>query len=275
MKSSSLLRTLALSGFASVLAVSLAFGQAAEKKDSDYQPSVGQAGKDVVWVPTPQELVDKMLDMAQVTDKDTLFDLGSGDGRTVITASKRGAKAFGVEFNPDMVAFARKNAEKAGAPNATFINGDIFKEDFSSATVITLFLLPSLNVQLRPKILDMKPGTRVVSNSFDMGDWEPDQSFSANDGCTSWCRAHFWLVPAKVEGTWKVGDGELKLTQKYQKLTGTLSSGNVVAPIADGAKMKGDEITFSAGGKEYTGKVSGNAIEGTIKDGGSWKATKS
>ncbi len=271
---SSLFRTLTVSCAASVIAAGFALAQPAEVKKEEYQPSVGQAGKDVVWVPTPQELVDKMLDMAKVTASDYVIDLGSGDGRTVITASKRGAKAVGIEYNPDMVNLSRKNAEKEGAKNAVFINGDIFKEDFTQATVLTMFLLPSLNVQLRPIILDMKPGTRVVSNSFDMGDWDADESFSANEGCTSWCRAHYWMVPAKVEGTWKVGDSELKLTQKYQKLSGTLTTGNVVAPIADGAKMKGEEIVFTAAGKEYTGKVSGSTMEGTIKDGGSWKATK-
>ncbi len=270
----SLLRALAVSCLAAVVAVNIASAQQAAEKKEEYQPSVGQAGKDVVWVPTPQELVDKMLDMAKVTDKDYVIDLGSGDGRTVITAAKRGARAVGIEYNPDMVALSRKNAEKEGVKNATFINGDIFKEKFNDADVLTMFLLPSLNVQLRPTILDMKPGTRVVSNSFDMGDWEADESFSAGDGCSSWCRAHYWMVPAKVEGRWLLGDGELTLTQKYQKLSGTLKTGNVVAPLADGAKMKGDEIVFTAGGKEYTGKVSGNAMEGTIKDGGAWKATK-
>jgi SAM-dependent methyltransferase len=276
MKSTQFTRTLAVTLLAAAVAFNGAFAQQAKEKDEDFVPQSGQAGKDVVWVPTPQELVNKMLDMAKVTANDTVYDLGSGDGRTVITAAKRGAKAIGIEYNPKMVALAKRTAAKEGmADKVTFIEGDIFKEDFSKATVLTLFLLPSLNVQLRPTILEMKPGTRVVSNAFDMGDWEADQSFNAEGDCHSWCRAHYWMVPAKVEGRWVLADGELTLTQKYQKLTGTLKSGNVVAPLAEGAKMAGEEITFTAGGKKYTGKVNGNTMEGTIDGGGSWKATKS
>lgn len=276
MKSSQLLRSLTLSVLAATVAVNFAFAQQAKEKEEDFTPQSGQAGKDVVWVPTPQALVDKMLDMAKVTANDVVFDLGSGDGRTVITAAKRGAKATGIEYNPQMVALAKRNAVKEGmGEKAIFIEGDIFKEDFSKADVLTLFLLPSLNVQLRPKILDMKPGTRVVSNSFDMGDWEADQSFSADGECHSWCRAHFWMVPAKVEGTWKMEGSELELTQKYQMLSGNLKTGNVVAPLVAGSKMTGPEISFTAGGKKYTGKVNGNSMEGTIEGGGNWKATKS
>src|SRR5918992_5999257 len=132
-----------------------------------YEPSVGQEGKDVVWVPTPQVLVDKMLDMAKVTPSDYVIDLGSGDGRTVITAAKRGARAHGIEYNRDMVELSKRNAEKEGVSGkATFAQADLFKSDFSQASVITMFLLPDINLKLRPKILDLKPGTRVVSNSF-------------------------------------------------------------------------------------------------------------
>ena len=148
----------------------------------------GQAGKDVVWVPTPQALVDKMLDMAKVTPKDFVMDLGSGDGRTVITAAKRGARAMGIEYNPDMVALSEKNAAEAGVTDkATFVKADLFETDFSKATVVTMFLLPSINLKLRPKILDMKPGTRVVSNTFDMEDWEADETRVGRRDCTSWC----------------------------------------------------------------------------------------
>src|SRR3954463_2181146 len=159
-----------------LLAGTAAWAQATATQ-APYEPKVGQAGKDVVWVPTPQALVNKMLDMAKVTPSDYLIDLGSGDGRTVITAAKRGLKALGIEYNPDMVALSQRNAAAAGVSDkATFVKADIFESDFSKATVITMFLLPSLNLQLRPKLLDLAPGTRVVSNSFRMEAWEPDQT---------------------------------------------------------------------------------------------------
>jgi SAM-dependent methyltransferase len=252
--------------------------QAAKK---DYEPSVGQSGKDVVWVPTPQALVDRMLDMAKLTTADVHYDLGSGDGRTVITAAKRGGKAFGIEYNPDMVELARRNAQKEGvADRAIFKQGDIFteasKKDYMQATVITLFLLPDLNVKLRPILLDMKPGTRIVSNSFTMGDWKEDEKISAGGDCTSWCTAYMWIIPAKVAGGWKTSRGDLTLKQEYQMLSGNLARGNVTAVISD-AKMNGEQIAFTAAGTQYSGRVSGNAIAGTYKgsDGsGNWTATK-
>src|SRR5258705_13548093 len=150
---------------------------AAQPAKEEYKPQVGQEGKDVVWVPTPQALVDKMLDMAKVTPQDYVIDLGSGDGRTVITAAKRGARALGIEYNPDMVALSKKNAAKEGmGEKAQFTKADLFETDFSQATVITMFLLPEINLRLRPKILDLKPGTRVVSNSFTMEDWQDDET---------------------------------------------------------------------------------------------------
>jgi SAM-dependent methyltransferase len=244
---------------------------------TEYQPKVGQEGKDVIWVPTPQALVDKMMEMAKVTPQDYVVDLGSGDGRTVITAAKRGAKALGIEYNPDMVELSKRNAEKEGVSDkAKFVKADIFESNFSDATVVTLFLLPSLNVKLRPTLLEMKPGTRVVSNSFDMGEWEPDATAEGIDGCTSYCRAHFWLVPAKVAGTWQLADGELKLEQSFQMLKGTLKSANTVAPLTVG-KLAGNQIAFKAGGTEYTGQVNGDVMEGTSKGGGkeaSWRATR-
>jgi hypothetical protein len=229
-----------------------------------FEPTVGQPGKDVVWVPTPQALVEKMLDMAKVTPTDFLMDLGSGDGRTVITAAKRGLRAEGIEYNPDMVALSRKNAALAGVSNlATFTQADLFATDFSKADVITMFLLPSINMRLRPTILNMKPGTRVVSNSFDMEDWEPDQRETIPD-CTSWCTAMLWIVPAKVEGTWQMSGGPLTLTQKFQVVTGTLGS----TKISNG-RLNGAQITFTAGSTKYTGTVSGNTITGT-----GWTATR-
>ena len=189
---------------------------AQQPAQQEYVPKRGQAGKDVVWVPTEQALVDKMLDMAKAAPGDYVIDLGSGDGRTVITAARRGIKAHGIEYNPNMVALSKRNAEKAGVSDkATFVQGDIFQSDFSQATVLTLFLLPQLNVKLRPIILKMKPGTRVVSNTFDMGDWEADSTVQLPPDCYSFCRAFLWIVPAQVDGTWKLGDAELKIEQKY------------------------------------------------------------
>lgn len=241
---------------------------------STYAPSVGQPGKDVVWVPTPQALVDRMLDMAGLTAQDILVDLGSGDGRTVITAAQRGAKARGIEFNPDMVALSRKAAQEAGVTErVVFEEADILKTDFSEATVLTLFLLPELNVRLRPTILDMKPGTRVVSNSFTMGDWEPDETSHVSEGCSSYCNALKWVVPAKVAGTWKLNGQNLELTQTYQKLEGTLQEKGKPVAIADG-RMDGAKIHFKVGDKHYAGTVSGNAIEGTVDGGNAWKATR-
>jgi SAM-dependent methyltransferase len=237
-----------------------------------YEPSVGQEGKDVVWVPTPQALVDKMLDMAKVTPQDFVMDLGSGDGRTVITAAKRGARAMGIEYNPDMVELSKKNAADAGVSDkATFVKADLFETDFSKAQVITMFLLPSINMKLRPKILDLKPGTRIVSNSFDMEDWQPDESATVNEDCTSWCRAMLWIVPAKVGGTWQTPQGDLALQQTFQMVTGTLGG----KAIAEG-RLHGDEITFTVGGSKYSGRVNGNTINGTVAGGSisSFTATK-
>jgi len=247
----------------------------AQAAQGEYQPEVGQEGKDVVWVPTPQVLVDKMLDMAKVTPKDYVIDLGSGDGRTVITAAKRGAKALGIEYNPEMVELSKRNAAKEGVTDkATFMKADLFESDFSHATVITMFLLPSINMKLRPKILDLKPGTRIVANSFDMEDWKPDETAKV-DGCSNWCTAYLWIVPAKVGGTWNLPQGELTLKQTFQMISGTLRSGNNTAQITNG-KLNGDQITFTAGGAQYTGHVSGNSIEGTVKGGsnGKWRATR-
>jgi hypothetical protein len=236
-----------------------------------YQPEVGQAGKDVVWVPTPQALVDKMLDMAKTTGQDFVMDLGSGDGRTVITAAKRGARAVGIEYNPEMVELSKKNAAAAGvSEKASFMKADLFETDLSKATVITMFLLPSINMKLRPKLLDLKPGTRIVSNTFTMEDWEADETASITDGCTgSWCTALFWVVPAKVDGTWHLSQGDLKLTQKFQMVSGTLGS----TQISSG-RLRGDEITFTAGNARYTGKVSGNTMRGTMANGSAWTATR-
>jgi hypothetical protein len=236
-----------------------------------FKPQVGQPGKDVVWVPTPQALVDKMLDMAKVTPQDYVIDLGSGDGRTVITAAKRGARAQGIEYNPDMVALSQKNAVAEGVTaKATFAKADLFESDFSQATVITMFLLPDINLRLRPKILDLKPGTRIVSNTFTMDDWQPDQTETVGGECQSWCTALFWIVPAKVAGTWKLPTGQITLSQKYQMVTGMLNT----SPITEG-RLTGDQIKFTAGGVQYTGRVNGNTMQGTTSAGAAWSANRS
>ena len=247
----------------------VAFAQETQAPPKPFEPQVGQAGKDVVWVPTPQVLVDKMLDLAQVTPQDFLIDLGSGDGRTVITAAKRGLRAQGIEYNPDMVALARSNAAAEGvSERAMFAQGDLFESDFSKAQVITMFLLPRINMELRPALLNMPPGTRVVSNSFTMEDWEPDQSEKIEE-CTSWCTAHLWIVPARVEGTWQLPQGALTLAQEFQMVSGTLGS----TPLTAG-RLRGDEITFTVGEASYTGRVQGNTISGTVAGGGTFTATK-
>jgi hypothetical protein len=265
--------------FLALFLLIVATGAPAQRQPAakEFTPEVGQAGKDVVWVPTPQSLVDKMLDMAKVTAADYVIDLGSGDGRTVITAAKRGARAHGIEYNPEMVELSKRAAAKEGvAAKATFAKADLFESDFSQATVVTMFLLPEINLKLRPKILGLKPGTRIVSNSFTMGEWEADQTVTASDGCTSYCTAYLWIVPAKVEGSWRTHEGELNLKQTFQMLTGTLRTGNGVAKISNG-RMDGDRISFTVGGASYTARVSGAGMEGTVKssDGSrSWSATR-
>jgi SAM-dependent methyltransferase len=241
---------------------SLAYAQAQKAPAaSTYEPSVGQEGKDVVWVPTPQVLVDRMLDMAKVTPKDFVMDLGSGDGRTVITAAKRGARALGVEYNPNMVELSRRNAEKEGVANlATFVKADLFETDFSKATVITMFLLPDINLQLRPKILDLKPGTRIVSNSFTMGEWIADDEQKVEEGCgSSWCTALLWIVPAKVAGTYKTSQGDVTLKQQFQMLSGTLRSGGKTLALE--GKVLGESISFTAGGRKYQGRLNGKKLQ--------------
>lgn len=241
--------------------------QAQTNNAKEFTPVLGQDGKDVIWLPSPHLLVDKMLDMAKVTPGDVVMDLGSGDGRTVIAAAKRGARALGIEFDANMVGLSRRNAAAAGvADKAKFFEADIFETDLSQATVITLFLLPELNMRLRPKLLAMKPGTRVASNSFDMEDWEPDQV--ANLGCETYCTGYLWVVPAKVQGIWRLDEGNLVLSQKFQRVTGTLTTPSVAGKIAAG-RLRGDEISFAVGRSQYRGRVEGAVIRGTVTTGGS------
>jgi SAM-dependent methyltransferase len=244
-----------------------------------WEPQPGQQGKDVIWLPSEQALVDSMLNLAKVTPADYVIDLGSGDGRIVITAAKRGARALGIEYNSNLVEVSKRNAARAGvADRAAFVQGDIFESDYSQATVLTMFLLPSLNLQLRPKILDMKPGTRIVSNSFDMGSWTPDQTVSLTqaDGCKSaYCDILLWIVPAKVEGLWRLPEGDLQLQQTFQSLTGALKRGNDSTPIDDG-RIDGNRVYFRIGDTRYTGELAGNALQGTFsgKQNGNWLARR-
>ena len=240
----------------------------------DYEPQVGQEGKDVVWVPTPQELVEKMLDMAKVTPQDIVMDLGSGDGRNVIAAAKRGARAYGFEFNPEMVALARRKAQEAGvADRATFIEGDMFEADISKATVLALFLLPSNLDKLAPKFLALRPGTRMVNNTFQVTGWEADASETVEGSCTSWCTSHLNTVPAQAAGTWRLGTNDLVLTQEFQMVSGTLGTTAIA-----GGRLNGEQLSFTVGDTQYTGTVSGDRMEGTATTSGktqSWTATRS
>ncbi len=250
--------------FAFLLAAFSALAVAqAQRAPSTYEPTSGQEGKDVVWVPTPQIVVDKMLDMAKVTPRDFVMDLGSGDGRTVITAAKRGARALGIEYNPDMVELSQRKAAEAGVSSrAAFKKADLFETDFSEASVITMFLLPDINLKLRPKILQLKPGTRIVSNTFTMAEWKADETadLSSNPGCkASYCTALLWIVPAQVAGTHKLPQGELTLKQEFQMLTGTLRAEGKALPVK--GKVRGEEVTFTAGGRQYRGKMNGKRLE--------------
>jgi SAM-dependent methyltransferase len=238
-----------------------------KEKNSDFVPHVGQAGKDVIWVPTPDALVQKMLEIAKVTPQDFVVDLGSGDGRTVLAAAKQGANAVGIEFNKDMVELSKKKAAEEGLEGkATFLNQDLFEYDLSKATVITMFLLPEINLKLRPKLLDLKPGTRIVSNTFTMGEWKPDKEVTIDEN-SSWNTALLWIVPARIDGKWKLGNSELALNQEFQKFYGTLKDGNKTVPVSEG-KLDGSSITFKIGGATYTGKVTNNnSITGTVING--------
>jgi len=256
----------------------IAAGVSGQTASAESQPEVGQSVKDVGWMPTEQAVVDLMLDMAKVTAQDYVVDLGSGDGRTVITAAKRGARGLGVEYNPELVALSRRNAAKEGVSDRVeFIQADLFSIDFSNATVVTLFLRTDYNLKLRPRILDMKPGTRVVSNSFTMEEWKPEQTASVEEErCPNLCcTAYFWIVPAKVGGTWKLAQGKLMLQQSFQMISGTLSSGATRLPVT--GRLRGDEISFTAAGAQYSGRVNGNGMEGRVISGESslkWSATR-
>ena len=266
---------------AALLAASLLFALPAAAQKA-YEPQVGQAGKDVIWVPTPDEVVDRMLRMAQVTANDLVYDLGAGNGKIAIAAGKIGARAVGIEYNPDMAKHAQGNVIAAGVTGkARIVQGDIFATDFSQATVITMYLLPNLNMKLRPTILAMRPGTRVVSHSFTMEDWEADE-ISSMDGR----RAYFWVVPANVNGGWTLESGseknELAFEQRFQKIEGTIGLGPTQGGLRD-ARLRGSSISFawvdnSSVLRSYSGRVTGSRMEGSYRgDNGSegrWTAIK-
>ena len=264
------------------LALACALPAAAQQKDKAYEPQVGQAGKDVIWVPTPDEVVERMLRMAQVTANDYVVDLGAGDGKIAIAAAKKmGARSLGIEYNPEMAKHAQAQVEKAGVSGkAKVVQGDIFASDFTTATVVTMYLLPALNMKLRPQILAMRPGTRVVSHSFNMEDWEPDET-SSMDGR----RAYLWIVPANVMGGWSVDLGgeraELTLEQKFQKLDGHVQLGTIQAGLRE-ARLRGFQISFAyvdntGVRRDFSGRVTGGKMEGSFRSDtgaeGRWTAT--
>ncbi|OGA21103.1 MAG: hypothetical protein A3I02_09895 [Betaproteobacteria bacterium RIFCSPLOWO2_02_FULL_67_26] len=251
---------------------------AAAQTSRPHLPDPGEIGKDVMWIPSDDVMVTRMLDVARVTARDSVLDLGSGDGRVVIGAARRGARALGVEYNADLVEYAAWRAQKARvAGRARFVKGDLFEADLSQATVITLFLLEENNLKLRPKLLALKPGTRIVSNTFAMGGWKADRELSASvtEGCAAYCVAYLWIVPAKVGGVWKLPAGELALKQSFQVVTGTLKTGGKETAIE--GRMNGDQISFKAGNAQYSGRVTGDTIKGTVKSGGGageWSAAR-
>jgi SAM-dependent methyltransferase len=241
----------------------------AGQEQKPFEPTVGQAGKDVVWVPTPPELVEKMLDMAKVTSQDYVMDLGSGDGRNIIAAAKRGATAVGVEYNPDMVELSQRMAREAGVGDkATFVQGDMYEADVSKATVLALFLLPQNLDKLKDKFLALKPGTRIVLNTFGITGWEADETERVEGNCQSWCTSLLLFVPARVAGTWQFTGGSLTLTQDHQKIAGTLNG----TPVEQGT-MRGEEIRFTVNGTQYTGRVNGDRIDGRAGT-SAWVATR-
>jgi len=239
-------------------------------------PYEGQPGKDVVWVPTTRALVEKMLDLAEVTPKDFVVDLGSGDGRMVIAAAKRGARAHGVEWEADMVELARRSAQEAGvADKATFAQGDMFEADISKASVLALFLLPANLNRLVPKFLTLAPGTRIVTNTYRIDDWEEEKQLVL-EGCTTWCSAHLYLVPARVAGSWKLPNGEVRFTQSYRTLSGTLLRADGREEKVEGKVSGASEVRFTAGLDVYTGRVQDKRMSGEVSgaSGGYWSATR-
>jgi SAM-dependent methyltransferase len=252
-----------------VAASAVAFAQ---NQTKPFEPVEGQAGKDVPWVPTPDELVEKMLDVAKVTPRDFVIDLGSGDGRNVIAAARRGARALGVEYNPDLVELSKTRAAQAGvADRAQFVQGDMYLADISKASVMALFLLPQNMLRLRDKFLALQPGSRIVSNTFSIQGWDPDY-YEIVPNCAEWCTVYLWIVPAKIDGVWQTPEGTLTLTQDYQHFAGSRGT----RPVADG-KIKGDQVSFTLAGSTYAVRATGDRLQGTVSTNGKttmWSATR-
>jgi hypothetical protein len=259
----------------SALSLFTAGTAAAQQTAERYQPTEGQSGKDVVWVPSPDALVERMLDMAQVTPQDFVIDLGSGDGRNVIAAAKRGVPALGVEYNEKLVWLAIERAMEAGvADKARFVQGDMYEADISQASVLILFLLTENLDKLAPKFLDLKPGTRIALNYFTVSGWMPDKTENIQN-CTAWCTAHLYIVPAKVEGDWQMDGGTLSLKQHFQVVRGELKRGGTTVYLEDGL-MSGDRISFTAGKTRYEGRVAGGRMSGERNgpESGQWTASR-
>ena len=256
-----------------------------------YEPVIGMPGKDVVWVPTPAHVIDFMLDMAKVTPSDSVVDLGSGDGRIVLAAAKRGARALGVELNPELVQLSNDEALRQGVSDrAQFVVKDMFQTDLSGASVLTTYLLQHLNIRVRPQLLaQMKPGARVVTYAFHMGEWQPDAVAQSN-GLT----VHLWIVPAAAMGVWRwthdgIGfarDYEMNVRQTFQLISGTASSKSSFAYLRD-MKLDGDRISFTlteeAGSSlaqtRYEGRIDGDTMTGMARTNNQtqdrpWRATR-
>lgn len=260
-------------GVFSLLVISQGLASAGQ---SDNQPKSGQPGKDVVWVPSPMPMVERLLDLARVTPQDYVIDLGSGDGRSVIAAAKRGARAHGIEYDAGLVELSKREATKSGVSDrATFVKADVFESDFSKASVIFLFLTPEMNIRLRPRLLSLKPGTRIVANTFGVGDWNADETAVLTDHCDRWCTARLWIVPANVAGTWKMAGSEMNLKQTYQTFSGKLKSVGGLSSLA--GRLRGDSVFFASGKTRFTGRVVENLIEGIERTAGKdsqFKATR-
>lgn len=257
-------RVLAVLGFTAATAAAIAADAPAGKQA--FTPYPGQEGKDVVWVPSPDETVKKMLDLAQVTSKDYVIDLGSGDGRNIIAAAKRGARGLGVEFNPDMVQLSREAAAAAGVSHlASFVQGDMFEADISQASVMALFLLPDNLRKLTPKFIALRPGTRIVSNTYEIPGWSPDINVRVSDNCPTWCVVLLYVVPARIEGRWNTGDGELLFEQQYQMVSGTYTMAGLLTSVTD-ARLLGNRISFTLGKTRYEGRVDSNKLEVRDRD---------
>lgn len=242
----------------------------------EYTPVSGQAGKDVVWVPSPVETVQLMLDIAKLTPEDFVVDLGSGDGRNIILAAKRGARGLGVEYNPELVELSKRNAAREGVAHlAQFVQGDMFEADFSKATVLALFLLPDNLRKLEPKFLKLAPGTRIVANTFGIDGWTTDKEENIGNDCKAWCKVLLYTVPAPVAGVWRTGAERFELSQRAQVITGVRTQKRESKPIE--GKVEGNQVRFSVAGASYSGVLKGDRIEGTVETKGQkrpWSAAR-